>query len=116
MNTSGPGFPDRKTWRSVVSPSNLAMAALVGFLFVGQATDWRILGHQANANPSASFGKSVARGNATGTVVPLAGQVRTGVQRHSVSSIRSDKTGVSEEVADRRSAPRQGQPPQSEVD
>ncbi len=39
-------IPDRKTWSAAVSPSNLAMAALVGFLCMGQATEWKILGRK----------------------------------------------------------------------
>ncbi len=56
-NPTATNFPDRKSWNAAASPSNLAMAALVGFLFVGQATDWKILfGRKAKASSSVKFG------------------------------------------------------------
>jgi hypothetical protein len=33
----------QKSLEGLASPSNLAMATLVGFLFVGQSTDWKML-------------------------------------------------------------------------
>jgi hypothetical protein len=56
MNLLGMNFPDRNTWSTAASPSNLAVAALVGFLFVGQATDWKILGRKAKVDSSVKFG------------------------------------------------------------
>ena len=38
MNQTG-----QKSLETLASPSNLAMATLVGFLFVGQSTDWKML-------------------------------------------------------------------------
>ncbi len=48
-------LPNQKTWNEMASPSNLAMAALIGFLLVGHATDWKILGRKAKANSLARF-------------------------------------------------------------
>ena len=79
MNLPELNFPDRKSWSAAASPSNLAMAALVGFLFVGQATDWKIL-----------FGRK--------------------------SKASSTKSDPKSEVADRRSATREAQKSQRELD
>jgi hypothetical protein len=50
-------FPDQKSWNGLVCPSNLAMVALVGFLSVGQATDWKIISRRpAKANAATRFG------------------------------------------------------------
>jgi hypothetical protein len=38
MNQAG-----QRSLEALASPSNLAMATLVGFLFVGQSTDWKML-------------------------------------------------------------------------
>jgi len=66
MSLTGTNLPDRKTWSTAASPSNLTMAALVGFLFVGQATDWKILGRKAKPNSSITFGTPVATGKSAG--------------------------------------------------
>ncbi len=36
-------LPSRRSFTGVTSPSNVVLAALVGFLFVGHGTDWKIL-------------------------------------------------------------------------
>jgi hypothetical protein len=48
---------DQRSWTGLASPSNLAMAALVGFLFVGQATDWKVISRgQPKATVTTRFG------------------------------------------------------------
>lgn len=85
-----------RSWSAAVSPSNLALATLVGFLFVGQATDWKILfGRKSTANSSMKFGTLDSARKRT----QMASQVRSGSARG--SSIMTDPKS---EVADRRPA------------
>ena len=43
---------DQKGWRSVASPSGLAMAGLLGFLCVGEMTDWKIISRRSSKSKS----------------------------------------------------------------
>ena len=48
---------DEKTWRNLASPSGLVMAGLIGFLCVGQITDWKIIsGRSSKSKSSVPFG------------------------------------------------------------
>lgn len=48
---------DQKSWTDLACPSNLIMAALVGFLLVGQATDWKVISRRpAKVNATTRFG------------------------------------------------------------
>jgi hypothetical protein len=104
--------PDRKTWSAAASPSNLAMAALVGFLFLGQSTDWKILGRKAKANSSVRFGApELSRNGAHHSRQSRLGSERAGTQR---SATHSDANR--EEVADRRPATRETQKNAGQLD
>ena len=43
---------DEKTWRNLASPSSLAMAGLLGFLCVGQMTDWKMISRRSSKSKS----------------------------------------------------------------
>jgi len=43
---------DEKTWRNLASPSSLAMAGLLGFLCVGQVTDWKMISRRSSKSKS----------------------------------------------------------------
>jgi hypothetical protein len=104
-------IPDRRTWSAAVSPSNLAMAALVGFLCVGQATEWKILGRKGKANSSVKLGAPDLSRNA----VHHSRQVRANSLRAANrETAKPDPT--SEEVADRRPATRETQKNQGQLD
>ena len=108
-------LPDRKTWHAAVSPSNLAIAVLVGFLCVGQATDWKILGRKAKANSTVKLGAPDMTGKSSSAVAYQAHRMRAGSGRTAALSdvtkgtdaMRADPN--SEEVADRRPATREVQ-------
>jgi hypothetical protein len=105
-------LPDRKSWIAAVSPSNLAMAALVGFLCLGQATEWKILGrNKAKANSSVKLGApELSRNGAQHLRHVRANSLREATRE----AAKSDST--SEEVADRRPATREGQKNQGQLD
>ena len=43
---------DEMTWRNLASPSSLAMAGLLGFLCVGQMTDWKMISRRSSKSKS----------------------------------------------------------------
>ena len=112
MNLPVTNLPDRKAWSAAVSPSNLAMAALVGFLFVGQATDWKILfGRKAKANSSVKFGSpELSRSGVHPSRHVRAGTVRDAAL-HAPNLHAPNKGDPNSEVADRRAAPREEKSP-----
>ena len=111
MNHPVTNFPDRKTWGAAASPSNLAMAALVGFLCIGQATEWKILGRKAKASSSVKLGApELSRNSAIQARQVRANSLRAGNRE----TVKSDPK--SEEVADRRPAPRESQKGQGQLD
>jgi hypothetical protein len=56
--------PNEKTVSGLASPSNLALAALVGFLFVGTVTDWTMLhGRASKSRKSSLTGRAGASAN-----------------------------------------------------
>jgi hypothetical protein len=89
----------QKSLETFASPSNLAMATLVGFLFVGQSTDWKML----RGRPSKS----------TASVVPVSTEHSTHAVR-TYSRLRSGGAAVylkvdrQSEVVDRRTPPPDG--------
>jgi hypothetical protein len=94
MNQAG-----QKSLEVLASPSNLAMATLVGFLFVGQSTDWKML----RGRPSKS----------TSSVAPFSPE-HTAQAARSYSRLRSGAAPVylkvdrQSEFVDRRTAPLEG--------
>jgi hypothetical protein len=122
MHLSEFNLPDRKTWNAALSPSNLAMAVLVGFLCVGQATDWKILGRKAKANSTVKLGAPDSTGKSSGAVAYRARHVRAVSGRAAAISgatkgpeaTRTDPN--SEEVADRRPATREVQKGAGQLD
>lgn len=95
-------LPDRNAWSSAASPSNLAMAALVGFLFVGQATDWKILGRKARPDSSVKFGASAVTGMSAGTRAQHSRQVPSEAEPKATPHDAALLDSNSEVVADRR--------------
>jgi len=89
----------QKSLEGLVSPSNLAMATLVGFLFVGQSTDWKML----RGRPSKS----------TTSVAPISAEHSLQSAR-AVSRLRSGAAPVylkvdrQSEYVDRRTTPHDG--------
>lgn len=119
MNLPETNLPDRKSWNAAASPSNLAMAALVGFLFLGQATDWKILGRKSKASSSVKFGAPELTRNG----LPGARRVRAGslpeATRETDRKTTRETTNSdpnSEEVADRRPASRETQRSPGQLD
>lgn len=104
-------LPDRKTWSAALSPSNLAMAVLVGFLCVGQATDWKMLGRKAKANSTVKLGAPDMTAKTSSAVAYRARHLRAGSTRTAATrgpaATRTDPNA--EEVADRRPAARDDQ-------
>jgi hypothetical protein len=88
------------------------MAALVGFLFVGQATDWKILfSRKAKANSSLKFGAP----EMTRAGAQHSRQVRAGASRE--AAVRdSTNADPKSEIADRRPAPSEVHKSESELD
>jgi hypothetical protein len=86
----------QRSLENLASPSNLAMATLVGFLFVGQSTDWKML----RGRPSKS----------TSSVAPLSADHSAHAAR-SYSRLRTGAAPVylkvdrQSEVVDRRTPP-----------
>jgi len=121
-------LPDRKTWNAAVSPSNLAIAALVGFLCMGQATDWKILGRNAKVNSTVKLGAPVMTGKSSSAVAYPVRHRPAGSDRKAVlsdSTKRADATAGtvptnvdpnSEEVADRRPVARESQKSAPQLD
>ena len=94
---------NQKSWKELVSPSNLAMAALVGFLFAGQVTDWKILGRK-KANTHVKFGTpESSRAWAQHSRHANAGFLRDSTVQ------RLTKADPKSEVADRRPANHEAQ-------
>lgn len=83
----------QKSLEALASPSNLAMATLVGFLFVGQSTDWKML-RGRSSKPATSL-QSVHSTRAYPRLRPGASPVYLKVEGQS-------------EVVDRRIVPREG--------
>ena len=118
----------QKSWNGLTSPSNLAMAALIGFLFVGQATDWKILfGRKSKSISSVKFGTpGLSQGHELSrTGVQHSRPVRARSLRDAAlsdaalhdSTLRgSTRTDPNSEVADRRSLTREAQKSQRELD
>jgi len=116
MSLSGNTLPDRRSWSAAASPSNLAMAALVGFLFVGQATDWKILGRRAKLQSSVKFGTPEVAGRAVGAGAYDPRAVRTVTARKSAPSNATKGDPTLEEIADRRPATHEPRKSQQELD
>ena len=116
MNLPELNLPDRKSWSAAASPSNLAMAALVGFLFVGQATDWKILfGRKSKAISTVRFGMPELSGTFSRTGAQHSRHARAAFLRDAPVH-HSTKADPNSEVADRRSATREAQKSQRELD
>ena len=116
MNLPDLNFPDRKSWSAAASPSNLAMVALVGFLFVGQATDWKLLfGRKSKAISTVRFGTPELSAGLSGAETHHSRHTRAAVLRDSPMH-NSTKADPNSEVADRRSATREAQKSQRELD
>lgn len=115
MNLPEFNFPDRKTWSGAVSPSNLAMAVLVAFLCVGQATDWQILGRKAKANSTVKLSAPDLTVKTSGAMVHQGRHLQAGPR---VELTRGDVTSgdPNSEVADRRSATRDDQKSTRQLD
>jgi hypothetical protein len=87
------------------------MAALVGFLCVGQATEWKILGRKAKASSTVKLGAPELSRNST----IHARQVRAdSLRAANRQAVKTDP--MSEEVADRRPAMRESQKNQGQLD
>ncbi len=96
--------PIETSMKSWLSPSNVTMAALVAFLFVGTATDWKILpGRAQKSRLSAKSGVSRHASPA----------VNARVLRSGPSSSASDPVS---DVADRRNALHEMQPDRREIE
>lgn len=89
--------PNEKSLSGLASPSNLAMAALVGFLFVGTATDWKML--HGRAPKSRLSAKSDLAGRNGSSAKYRSSQIPSNDSARGTS-----RPGQTSDVADRRSS------------
>ncbi len=95
-------FLQQKAFRGLGSPSNLAMAALIGFLAVGYFTDWKMLRGRPSLSASA--------------VTPGLPEHLPGPSNVRIRAVRLERGGTiylhvapRSEIADRRAASHEGQ-------
>ena len=98
----------QKALRAFASPSNVAMAVLVGFLSVGYVTDWKMLRGRPSKSAMAVTPRSPVRASG-----PFKSRLRT-VRSESGATVYLHVAPRSE-VADRRAASRDQKNP-SELD
>jgi hypothetical protein len=93
------------------------MAALVGFLFVGQVTDWKLLGRKSKASSAVKFGSpELSRAELSRNGAHHSRHVRTGPQRNTSPHDMQRDNPNSEEVADRRPATHEDQKGNGQLD
>ena len=98
-------FSNPKAWQGLSSPSSITMAALIGFLCLGELTDWRIISSRsAKARATGRFG---AIGHTSGAALASPGREPL--------KVRNASSDPLSEVADRRNG-HEAQQNQREID
>lgn len=72
-------YANPSIWRALTSPSSLAIGVLVGFLLVGQISDWKFIPYRASRpKSSVRFGVDLRQvpGHQRTSSVPLRGAAR----------------------------------------